>query len=84
MLEGEASLDLSKGDILTTQVDFRANVLRGTYRVLVYLVDRQYQYKDVEISGLASFVVHETTRHAGCAELQPSYRIQVQRPQLTV
>ena len=84
MVEGEAPLNLSKGDVLTTQIDFRANVLRGTYRVIFYLGDMQYLYKAVEISGLASFVVHETTRNAGCAELQPSYRIQVRRPQLAV
>lgn len=84
MGEGEAPLNLVTGDILKTQIKFRANVLRGTYRVIFYLDDMQRHYPHVEVSGLASFVVHETTRHAGCAELQPAYRIQVERPQLTV
>lgn len=84
MVEDEPPLNLSKGDILKTQVSFRANVLRGTYRVLLHLADKEYLYPHVEVSGLASFVVHETTRLYGCAELEPSYRIQVERPQLAV
>jgi len=84
MVEGEPPLDVKKGDVLTTQIDFRANVLRGTYRVLLHLGDTQALYKHVEVSGLASFVVHETTRNAGCAELQPSYQIHLSRPQFAV
>jgi hypothetical protein len=32
------------------------------------------------VSGLASFVVHETTRVAGCAEVDPHYEIHVATP----
>lgn len=84
MVEGEPLLNLAKGDILETQITFRANVLRGTYRIIFHLGDMQHFYQHIEVTGLASFVVHETTRIAGCAELQPSYRIHVKRPQLAL
>ena len=84
MAEGEALLNLSKGDILETEITFRANVLRGTYRIILHVGDMQHFYQHIEVSGPGSFVVHETTRIAGCAELQPSYRIQVKRPQLAL
>ena len=47
-----------------------------------YLADSRREWATIELSGLASFVVHETTRLAGCAELAPSYELQVVRPAL--
>jgi len=83
MVEGAPMLNLSAGDAVQCEVTFSANVLRGTYRIVLSLGDIEHHYKDIEISGLASFVVHETTRNAGIAELAPSYRIHVERTQLT-
>jgi hypothetical protein len=36
-------------------------------------MDVRRLWSPVVMSGLASFVVHETTRIAGCAELEPRY-----------
>ena len=82
MVEGEPAVDLEPGAKLTARVRFRANVLRGTYRIVLYLSDAGNVWHSITISGLASFVVHETTRSPGCAELAPSYAIQVEHPQL--
>jgi len=78
--DGEPPFDLEPGGRLRTRVHFRANVLRGSYRVVLYLGDPQRTWS-IELSGLASFVVHETNRF-GCAELAPSYEIEVDRPAL--
>jgi homopolymeric O-antigen transport system ATP-binding protein len=83
MAEGEPPFDLESGARLKARIHFRANVLRGTYRILLYLTDSDRDWEHIELSGLASFVVHETTRLAGCAELTPSYQLQVVRPALT-
>ena len=82
MAEGEPPFDLEPGARLKARIRFRANVLRGTYRILLYLTDARGEWAPIELSGLASFVVHETTRLAGCAELVPSYELQVVRPAL--
>jgi energy-coupling factor transporter ATP-binding protein EcfA2 len=82
MANGEPAFDLERGARLKVRIDFRANVLRGTYRVVLYLTDSRREWATIELSGLASFVVHETTRLAGCAELAPSYELQVVRPAL--
>ena len=82
MADGEPLLDLEPGARLKARIHFRANVLRGTYRVLLYLADSRRDWATIELSGLASFVVHETTRLAGCAELAPSYKVEVDRPAL--
>jgi len=80
--DGDPPFDLEPGARLKAQVHFHANVLRGTYRVLLYLTDSRRDWATIELSGLASFVVHETTRLAGCAELAPSYQVEVVRPAL--
>lgn len=75
MVDGDPAIDLQPGAALDVRVQFRANVLRGTYRVVLHLVDMNKLWTPIEISGLASFVVHETTRVAGCAELAPAYEL---------
>ena len=80
MVDGDAPIDLEPGMSLGVRVHFRANVLRGTYRIVVHLTDTNKLWTPIEISGLASFVVHETTRVAGCAELDPVYELSVMAP----
>ncbi len=77
MVDGHAPLDLAAGSRLMFTTHFRANLLRGTYRVVLQLLDMNKLWEPIAISGLASFVVHETTRVAGCAELEPSYELRV-------
>ena len=52
-------------------------MLRGTYRVVLHVSDTNNLWPPVAVSGLAAFVVHETTRVAGCAEVEPSYELKV-------
>ena len=83
-IDGEAALDLEPGHVVRTRIHFRANVLRGTYRVVVHLADTTKRWPTIAISGLATFVVHETTRVAGCAELEPVYESRVERTELVL
>ena len=75
MVEGAAPVDLAAGMSIALRVNFRANVLRGTYRVVLHVGDTNKLWRPINVSGLASFIVHETTRISGCAELEPSVRI---------
>jgi lipopolysaccharide transport system ATP-binding protein len=77
MVDGAAPIDLDAGSTLAFTTHFRANLLRGTYRILVQLLDMNKLWTPIAISGLASFVVHETTRVAGCAEVEPAYELRV-------
>ncbi len=77
VVDGQPPLDLEAGATLSVTIHFRANVLRGTYRVLLQLLDLNKLWEPIAISGLASFVVHETTRVAGCAEVEPAYELKV-------
>jgi hypothetical protein len=77
MVDGAAPLDLDTGTMLSFTTHFRANLLRGTYRIVLMLLDMNKLWEPINISGLASFVVHETTRVAGCAELEPAYELRV-------
>ena len=77
MVDGEAPIDLAAGDVLSFTTHFSANVLRGTYRIVLYVVDMNKLWQPISVSGLASFVVQETTRVAGCAELAPAYELRV-------
>ena len=72
MVDGAAPLDLEAGSTLSVTTHFRANLLRGTYRVVLQLLDMNKLWDPIAISGMASFVVHETTRVAGCAEVEPA------------
>jgi lipopolysaccharide transport system ATP-binding protein len=77
MADGAPALDLQPGDELAIRIHFAANVLRGTYRISVHLSDTNKLWEQIDVSGLASFVVHETTRIGGCAELTPHYEVSV-------
>lgn len=81
MVEGTLPLDLKPGTVFTARVDFRVNVLRGTYRIGLRLIDMNKMWSPIDISGLASFVVHETTRIGGCAEVEPTYQLSVSTAQ---
>ena len=80
MVEGLAPVDLTPGMSIAFRVNFHANVLRGTYRVVLHVGDTNNLWRPINVSGLASFIVHETTRIAGCAEVEPSYELQVSAP----
>jgi lipopolysaccharide transport system ATP-binding protein len=80
MIDGEPPIDLEAGTTLTFRTHFRANVLRGTYRIVLHLNDAHKMWTPIDVSGLASFVVHETTRVAGCAEVEPTYELRVGAP----
>jgi hypothetical protein len=79
MVEGHPPIDLEPGQTFSLRVHFRANVLRGTYRVVLHVLDMNKLWTPIAISGAASFVVHETTRVAGCAEMEAVYEIDVDR-----
>jgi lipopolysaccharide transport system ATP-binding protein len=78
-LDGLPDLSIERFDRLDVRVAFTANVLRGTYVINIQLVDSLRQWTPAIISGVRSFVVTETTRAAGCAELLPSYDVAVHR-----
>jgi lipopolysaccharide transport system ATP-binding protein len=80
MGQGYPALNLEPGSRLRTRIHFRANMLRGTYRVLLFLRDAERRWPQIEVAGLASFVVHDTTRASGCVELEPSYDLRVEHP----
>ena len=80
MVDGEPPIDLEPGTSLNVRIHFRANVLRGTYRIVLHLIDTNKLWQPIAVSGLASFVVHETTRVAGCAEVEPAYELSVTAP----
>jgi ABC-type polysaccharide/polyol phosphate transport system ATPase subunit len=73
LVDGDPPIDVDAGSTFRVSVQFRANMLRGTYRINLNLMDVRRLWSPVMMSGLASFVVHETTRIAGCAELEPRY-----------
>lgn len=79
MIEGMAPLTLDPGTVFNARIDFRANVLRGTYRIGLRLTETHRMWPAIEITGLASFVVHETTRVSGCAELEPTYHLSTEQ-----
>jgi homopolymeric O-antigen transport system ATP-binding protein len=79
-IDGLPEFDLSPGDRLSARITFDANVLRGTYVINLQLVDKLRQWREAVINGVRSFVVSETTRVAGCAELRPTYDIHVAHP----
>jgi lipopolysaccharide transport system ATP-binding protein len=80
MVDGHPPIDLDDGMALSIRTHFRANVLRGTYRVVLHVLDTNKLWTPIAISGLVSFVVHETTRVAGCAEVEPIYELRVAHP----
>jgi lipopolysaccharide transport system ATP-binding protein len=77
MVDGHPPIDLAAGAVLAMRIHFRANLLRGTYRIVLHVSDTKQLWASIFVSGLASFVVHETTRVAGCAEVEPRYELDV-------
>jgi homopolymeric O-antigen transport system ATP-binding protein len=78
-LDGLDEVNLEPGDCLRARIAFSANVLRGTYIVNLQFVDTMRQWSPAVISNVSTFVVTETTRIAGCAELTPEYQLSVSR-----
>jgi lipopolysaccharide transport system ATP-binding protein len=76
-LDGGAEVNLQPSDRLRARIAFSANVLRGTYIINLQLVDSLRQWPTAAINGVRSFVVTETSRIAGCAELLPAYDLKV-------
>jgi hypothetical protein len=76
--ESEAGVDVRQGSRIALNVTFAANVLRGMYTISVSLVDPQRRWEPVHLAGIASFVVHETTRWGGCSELFPRFDLKVE------
>jgi lipopolysaccharide transport system ATP-binding protein len=74
-LDGGEEVHLQAGETLHTRISFTGNLLRGTYIVNLMLVDTLRHWKTATINGAASFVVTETTRIGGCAELRPFYEL---------
>jgi lipopolysaccharide transport system ATP-binding protein len=84
MADGAPAMHLEPGDELAIRINFSANVLRGTYRISLHLGDTNKLWEQIDIAGLVSFVVHETTRVMGCAELNPRYQLKLAaRPDAT-
>jgi ABC-type polysaccharide/polyol phosphate transport system ATPase subunit len=77
MVDGAAPIDLEANMSIALRIQFKANVLRGTYRVVLHVGDTNNLWAPITVSGLAAFVVHETTRIAGCAEVEPAYEMRV-------
>lgn len=77
MVDGAPPIDLEPGAALQLRITFKANVLRGTYNIVLHVIDTNKLWQPIAVSGLASFVVHETTRVAGVAELDPVYELRV-------
>jgi len=76
-LDGGREIDLRASDQLNARIAFVANVLRGTYIINIQLVDSMRQWPAAAVNSIQSFVVNETTRIAGCAELSPTYDLAV-------
>jgi lipopolysaccharide transport system ATP-binding protein len=73
MLDGEPPYDLVKGETWRISVRFRTNLLRGTYAISGHLFEQSRRWPAVELGVIGSFVVAETTRAAGVADLEPQY-----------
>ncbi len=77
-VDGVDAVDVRAGSTLRFRVEFAANVLRGTYFVSCHLFDHARVWSHIYLGTVSSFVVHETTRAAGCAELSPAFTVEVQ------
>ena len=76
-IDGRGDANLRHGTRCRARITFRANLLRGAYSVAAILVDSDRRWPQILLPGVASFVVSETTRVGGCAELEPSYELAV-------
>jgi lipopolysaccharide transport system ATP-binding protein len=75
MLDGVPPFDLMTGQEWHIQITFRTNLLRGTYAISGHLFEENRRWPAVELGVLGSFVVAETTRAGGVADLEPRYVI---------
>jgi hypothetical protein len=73
MLDGEPPFNLVAGRVWHIRVTFRANLLRGTYAISGHLFEERRHWSAAQLGVLGSFVVAETTRWGGVAELEPRY-----------
>jgi lipopolysaccharide transport system ATP-binding protein len=73
MLDGEPPFNLVPGRVWQIRVTFRANLLRGTYAISGHLFEERRHWPAAQLGVLGSFVVAETTRAGGVAELEPRY-----------
>jgi lipopolysaccharide transport system ATP-binding protein len=72
-MDGLATRDVDPGELVVCAIEFRANLLRGTYMVEPMLYDEQRQWPVAMLGSAAAFVIAETTRNDGVAELEPRY-----------
>jgi lipopolysaccharide transport system ATP-binding protein len=79
MLDGEPPVNLAPGQPWHVRVTFRANLLRGTYAVSGHLFEERRLWPAVQLGVIGSFVVAETTRAGGVADLEPRYTTTVTR-----
>ena len=82
MGQGQATVDLMRGSRLRCRIDFRVNMQGGTFNILIHVSDAGRVWLPIDLTGLASFVVHDLTREGGCVELEPEYEFHVSQPQL--
>jgi ABC-type polysaccharide/polyol phosphate transport system ATPase subunit len=75
--DGAAPVDVPAESLMHSRIEFDANVLKGTYFISGHLFDDKRVWPHVYLGTLASFVVHETTRAEGSAELSPRFAITV-------
>ena len=73
MLDGQRPVDLGPGRPWKVTVKFRTNLLRGTYAISGLLIEEHRRWPTVHLGVLGSFVVAETTRGGGVADLEPSF-----------
>lgn len=74
----DEGLVIKAGEPFRWTVDFRANVLGGTYLMGVELVDDSDVRRSLRLPCVASFIVAERGRGEGCASLEP--RLEVNEP----
>jgi lipopolysaccharide transport system ATP-binding protein len=73
LLDGEPPFDLMAGRTWHISATFRANLLRGTYAISGVLLEERRHWAAVQLGVLGSFVVEETTRAGGVADLEPRW-----------
>ena len=62
MVEGHPPVDLEPGARLTLRIQFRANVLRGTYRVQLRIADAMRIWAEVDQQSLG-LALHSSSRN---------------------
>jgi lipopolysaccharide transport system ATP-binding protein len=75
MFDGTQPMDLSAGSTLDVKIAFSANLLKGLYTVNLHFVDDRRIWDPVALRSVAMFIVQETSRVDGVAELNPLYTL---------